>query len=73
VSRSELKSLCDARPRFWIKRSWTGLWWVALDPDEPLALFDTSTIYRAWTRERLVAKLERMTAPRATEWEDVRV
>lgn len=47
-----------AASRFWIERSIFG-WWYAYNPDEALATMDTNTIYRAWTRDRLVAKLER--------------
>jgi hypothetical protein len=35
---------------WWIKRSWTKLWWVAVDPYETLCDLDTSTYYRARTR-----------------------
>lgn len=53
---------------WWIKRSWTRLWWVGLNPnDESLALMDTHTYYRAWTRERLIAKLTRPAKP--SPWE----
>jgi hypothetical protein len=71
MSTDARSSLCDDGRIFWIKRSWTRLWWVALNPDEALALFDTPTIHRAWTRERLVAKLERKTAPKDDPWEEV--
>jgi hypothetical protein len=56
--------------RLWIKRSWTRLWWFAIDPDEALALFDTSTVQaRAWTRERLIEKLRaRANAAYEEEW-----
>lgn len=57
--------------RYWLKRSWTRLWWVALNPDESLATMDTHTHYRAWTRERLIAKLTK--PPKADPWEEIRV
>lgn len=60
-------------PRWWIKRSWTRLWWIALNPDEALATLDTNTIYRAWTRDRLVAKLTQRSQPKAETWEEINV
>jgi hypothetical protein len=59
--------------RYWIKRSWTRLWWRAINPDETLALMDTHTNYRAWTRERLLAKLRRMHEPQDEPWEEVEI
>jgi hypothetical protein len=58
---------------YWIKRSWTRLWWVALNPDEPLADLDSPTYYRAWTRERLITKLKRMHESKANPYEEIYV
>jgi hypothetical protein len=57
--------------RFWIRRSWTGLWWVAVNPDETLAEFDCSTYYRAWTRDRLIRKLRRKITPKPSPWREI--
>jgi hypothetical protein len=34
---------------------------------------DTSTYYRAWTRERLIAKLTALSERKTSPWEEVRV
>ncbi len=56
--------------RMWIRKSVFG-WWVAVNPDEPLATMDTNTYYRSWTRERLLAKLDRMFALKPNPWEEI--
>jgi hypothetical protein len=44
--------------RYSIERSRFG-WWLAYDPGEPVGLIDTNTVWRAWTKDRLIRKLER--------------
>lgn len=58
--------------RFWIWRSGFG-WWVAVDPDAPVATFDTPTCYRSWSREKLIEKMHRKLTPSAPEWEEIAV
>jgi hypothetical protein len=48
-------------------------WWTAYDPDEPVAMFDGYTYYRARTKERLLTKLARLSAPRPSPWGSVDV
>lgn len=55
-----------------IRRSVFG-WWVACDPDEPIGMIDTPTYYRAFTRERLLRKLERKNRPAKRPWETVQL
>jgi hypothetical protein len=48
------------------------LWWCAIDPDEILGMIETNTVYRAWTRDRLIAKLRKRFAPKPKlEWEEI--
>jgi hypothetical protein len=66
----------DPSRRYWIRRSWTRLWWRAINPDESLATMDSHTNHRAWTRDRLLRKLRRMneqSEEEETPWEEVNV
>lgn len=49
--------------KYSIERSRFG-WWFAYNPNEPVGTFDSYSVTRAWTKERLVRKLER----RAAKW-----
>lgn len=55
--------------RVWIRKR--PFWWSAIDPDETLATVDTHTVYRAWTRDGLVAKLRKRFAPKSPPWEKI--
>jgi hypothetical protein len=56
-------------PRVWVRKVW--FWWVALNPDEVIGLFDTSTRYYALSRERAVEKCRRAFSPKPSKWEEV--
>lgn len=58
--------------RYWIRRSRFG-WWVACDPDEPVATLDTPTYYHSFSRDKLVAKMQRKFAPSPSPWTEERV
>jgi hypothetical protein len=72
VSDEEIGHIDPSR-RYWIRRSWTRLWWRAINPDESLAIMDSHTNHRAWTREGLLSKLRRMNEPQDDPWEEVNV
>ena len=57
--------------RIWVrKRRW---WWTAVNPDEVVGEIDMPTYFRAKTRERAIEKCLRRFAPRASEWEEIKV
>lgn len=59
--------------RLLVRKSWTGLWWIACDADEPLGLIDSPTYRRARTREGVIAKWQRRLGVTRGPWEEVSV
>jgi len=49
------------------------IFWVACNPDEPLADMDMPTYRWSRTKEGAIAKIVRDFCPRPSEWEEVRV
>lgn len=61
---------CPVTLRVWVRKR--RFWWTAFNPDEPLAMMDTHTYFRARTRERAIEKCRRAFTPKPSKWEEVR-
>ena len=55
--------------KVWVRKR--RFWWTACNPNEALGMIDSSTYFRARTKERAVEKCVRAFSPSESPWEEI--